>query len=123
MRVLDEGGADTSNEFSHARTATVAAVMTMMRGICCNVGLGNEVQARVTAMEGQATEAAQKLTSAAASGTCAAYRSALDAAVKFSHLGGLVNESERVFTGRRLEAEKELQAAVDRRPLQVSDKF
>ncbi|GAX83153.1 hypothetical protein CEUSTIGMA_g10579.t1, partial [Chlamydomonas eustigma] len=100
----------------HLEAAKAALAMAQ------NLGLGNEAQARVAEMEGQAAEATQRLSSAAAGGTFAVYRSALDAASKFSHLTGLVAESELVFTSRRLEAEKELRAAVEGRPLQEVSK-
>ncbi len=82
-----------------------------------SVGLGGEALARVSAMEGQAKEASDRLTAAAATGTYAAFRSAMDAASKFSHLAQLVAESTRAFAARRSEAEAEVRAAVEGRPL------
>ena len=70
-------------------------------------------------MERAAMLASQRLQEAAADGSFASYRSALDAAKRYAHLSDLVAESGRVFSARQRKAAMDVQEAVESRPLTV----
>ncbi|GFR43183.1 hypothetical protein Agub_g4233 [Astrephomene gubernaculifera] len=82
-----------------------------------DIGQGDAVLRRLSALESAAGDTAARLSAAAAGGSVMAFRAALAAAQRFPHLAELAASSSELFERRRTEAAAAVQAAVEVQPM------